>query len=148
MQMDRDSNQFNLLMDLIIAESSDAEYVDIIHTKGCTNIKDCMGILEPIGHVDFWPNGGKDQNGCSSSGNRRNMSLSATCTLCKHLYSPEHFQACSHRRAVQYFEESLRHRGSFKSCCYRSQQQQPPSNCQGGDFNNFMGQYASNSMGK
>lgn len=40
----------------------DAEFVDVIHTAGGT-----LGFLEPIGHVDFFPNGGKaPQPGCGS----------------------------------------------------------------------------------
>jgi hypothetical protein len=41
-------------------ESSDGEFVEIIHTTGSP-----IGLFEPLGHIDFYPNGGKTQNGCS-----------------------------------------------------------------------------------
>ena len=38
---------------------TDADFVDVIHTdlKG-------LGIDQPIGHLDFYPNGGDVQPGC------------------------------------------------------------------------------------
>ena len=35
-----------------------ARYVEVIHTEG-----GCLGTMEPLGHADFYPNGGKDQPG-------------------------------------------------------------------------------------
>lgn len=41
-------------------DKSDAEFVDIIHTSAGT-----VGYLKPLGHCDFYPNGGKaSQPGC------------------------------------------------------------------------------------
>ncbi|XP_007454353.1 PREDICTED: lipase member I [Lipotes vexillifer] len=41
---------------------TDAHIVDVIHTD--TN---GLGIKEPLGHIDFYPNGGKKQPGCPKS---------------------------------------------------------------------------------
>lgn len=38
---------------------TDAEYVEVIHTESST-----FGIEAPIGHVNFYPNGGHSQPGC------------------------------------------------------------------------------------
>lgn len=38
---------------------TDATYVEVIHTNGKK-----LGIYEPIGHTDFYPNGGVNQPGC------------------------------------------------------------------------------------
>lgn len=40
---------------------TDANFIDVIHT----DINFC-GYTKPIGHVDFYPNGGKRQPGCPS----------------------------------------------------------------------------------
>jgi pancreatic triacylglycerol lipase len=41
-------------------DSSDAEYVEVVHTSG-----GYLGYVDPIGRVDFFPNGGAwPQPGC------------------------------------------------------------------------------------
>nr|XP_018917471.1 PREDICTED: phospholipase A1-like isoform X1 [Bemisia tabaci] len=66
---------------------TDAEYVEIVHT--CA---DYLGLLQPIGHIDFYPNGGSlVQPGCS-------------------YYD---VGACSHARSFQYYAEALTTNRSF-----------------------------------
>lgn len=43
-------------------DTSDAHFVDVIHTNGGS-----FGMILPIGHVDFYPNGGMKQPGCDTS---------------------------------------------------------------------------------
>ncbi|CAH6792473.1 Lipi [Phodopus roborovskii] len=68
---------------------TDAKFVDVIHTdsKG-------LGILEPLGHVDFYPNGGKQQPGCPTN-----------------LFSGVNYIKCDHQRAVHLFL------GAFEAKC-------------------------------
>ncbi|XP_059470065.1 lipase member H-like isoform X2 [Neocloeon triangulifer] len=64
-------------------DPSDAEFVDVIHTCG-----GLYGYSQPLGHVDFYPNGGSFfQPGCAN------------------VIS---FGTCSHWRSWRFFEESLR----------------------------------------
>lgn len=62
----------------------DAQFVDIIHTDGGQ-----LGILAPLGHCDFYPNGGTPfQPGCMLT----DLVASGTC---------------SHMRAPYYFSETI-----------------------------------------
>ncbi|GFY76010.1 pancreatic lipase-related protein 3 [Trichonephila inaurata madagascariensis] len=45
-------------------DTSDATFVDVIHSNGGNNAYEGLGIDEPIGDLDFYPNGGKKQPGC------------------------------------------------------------------------------------
>ena len=40
-------------------DSRDVQFVDVIHTDS-----DGSGLEKPLGHLDFYPNGGEDQKGC------------------------------------------------------------------------------------
>lgn len=62
-------------------DSTDAEFVDVIHTNALV-----QGKIEQCGHVDFYLNGGVYQPGC---------------------YANNVFQ-CSHHRAPEYYAESIR----------------------------------------
>lgn len=53
---------------------TDADYVQIIHTDAGN-----LSVEEPIGHADFYPNGGNEQPGCSK-GNALTSYLSEICS--------------------------------------------------------------------
>ena len=46
-------------------DPGDAKFVDVIHTDSKEFYKGGLGMEQPVGHVDFYPNGGKAQPGCS-----------------------------------------------------------------------------------
>ncbi|KAK8784521.1 hypothetical protein V5799_009114 [Amblyomma americanum] len=58
----------------ISLSSSDVTFVDVIHTNGgpINDLK--FGRKNPMGHVDFYPNGGSDQPGCPTDSNRKKRS--------------------------------------------------------------------------
>ncbi|XP_072940510.1 pancreatic lipase-related protein 3-like [Epargyreus clarus] len=58
-------------------DRTDAEYVDVVHTNAGV-----LGLKEPVGHKDFYPNGGSSQPGCILS-------------------------TCDHTRAWQIYVESI-----------------------------------------
>ncbi|XP_053618638.1 phospholipase A1-like isoform X2 [Plodia interpunctella] len=59
-------------------KASDAEFVDVIHTNAGV-----LGMEEPVGHVDYYPNGGSEQPNCKLS------------------------SSCSHSRAWLMYSESV-----------------------------------------
>ncbi|KAK9507401.1 hypothetical protein O3M35_007264 [Rhynocoris fuscipes] len=67
-------------------DSSDAEFVDVIHTNALF-----QGQVFPCGHVDFYANGGVFQPGCEG----------------------EDKYNCYHSRAVEYFSESINSKVGF-----------------------------------
>ncbi|XP_044765632.1 lipoprotein lipase-like [Coccinella septempunctata] len=62
-------------------DTTDADFVEIIHTSGGR-----LGFLSPIGHADYYPNGGTSQPGCFL----------------------DVFGSCAHSRSYMYFAESIR----------------------------------------
>jgi pancreatic triacylglycerol lipase len=38
-------------------DSNDAEFVDVIHTDAQSSLKFGLGMMQKLGHVDFYPNG-------------------------------------------------------------------------------------------
>ncbi|KAJ8703606.1 hypothetical protein PYW07_017530 [Mythimna separata] len=82
-------------------DTSDAHFVDVIHTDA-----GIFGYKEPIGHADFFPNGGKSpQPGCELE-----------VVIPKQLLLNKFF--CSHWRSYMFYAESvLRPRGFVASAC-------------------------------
>lgn len=73
-------------------DPSDAAFVDIVHTNSGSIIEGCNGLFEPVGHVDFYPNGGMHQPGCFATHDSDWSIL---------------FGECSHARATELWVESI-----------------------------------------
>ncbi|KAK0168032.1 hypothetical protein PV327_001873 [Microctonus hyperodae] len=87
-------------------DKTDATLVDIIHTS--TNHGAC-GIRESIGHVDFYPNRGFKQPGCEFDSDGSNI--------------------CSHRRAWEFYVESVLSPYGFSASQCQSLQMINEDNC-------------------
>ncbi|XP_045761420.1 pancreatic triacylglycerol lipase-like [Maniola jurtina] len=93
-------------------DDTDADFVDVIHTNGRLLQRIGFGLPDPIGHADFYPNGGMKQPGCANK----------TSSLWARLLpiSPAKLQQaiCSHGRAYLLFTESLIN----NNCSFRAHQ--------------------------
>jgi len=72
---------------------NDANLVDVMHTMGYGALIMDYGTLVPLGHIDFYPNGGVIQPGCAT----KEGEVDAKGDLV----------ACSHQRAINYYMESI-----------------------------------------
>ncbi|OXU30542.1 hypothetical protein TSAR_002870 [Trichomalopsis sarcophagae] len=81
-------------------DETDAQFVDVIHSNGEQLILGGLGSWQPMGDVDFYPNGGKMQSGCS------NLFVGAVSDII--WSSPvEGRSLCNHRRAYKLFTDSI-----------------------------------------
>ncbi|GLV44425.1 uncharacterized protein CBL_10229 [Carabus blaptoides fortunei] len=88
---------------------TDARYVDVIHTDGSPVFTDGFGLLEPVGHVDFFPNGGREQPGCND--------VKGSVVVSHFEKSLDRDIACSHVRAYYIFLETLLQQASGTAGC-------------------------------
>ncbi|XP_059138689.1 pancreatic triacylglycerol lipase-like [Physella acuta] len=85
-------------------DPSDAKFVDVIHTDDTKLVG--LGMSQPSGHLDFYPNGGHDQRGCDQNIVLRLLYL---------LKGQNDDFGCSHVRARLYYIESINSNCSFTS---------------------------------
>ncbi|XP_033834325.1 lipase member H [Periophthalmus magnuspinnatus] len=67
-------------------DPTDAQFVDVLHTD-----IDGLGFRKPLGHIDFYPNGGTDQPGCPTT-----------------IFSGGEYFKCDHQRSVFLYLESIK----------------------------------------
>lgn len=83
-------------------DSTDAIFVDAIHSDGGPLSDAGFGTLQPMGHADFFPNGGTQQPGCPPP---VKTTLEQLLTL--RFSAAFDSVSCSHDRAIWYFIESV-----------------------------------------
>ncbi|XP_011182031.1 uncharacterized protein Pnliprp1_0 [Zeugodacus cucurbitae] len=91
-------------------DNSDAEFVDVIHSNGENLILGGLGSWQPMGHVDFYPNGGRVQTGCS------NLFVGAVTDFIWSAQTADEEEGrslCNHRRAYKFFIDSVAPRCMF-----------------------------------
>ena len=95
-------------------KKEDADLVDVIHTNSGDVGDGCFSILEPIGHVDFYPNGGIFMPGCQDTDpegffdKQKQGVINFHDKLFPFLAVKElmHGQ-CSHNMAQRYYQDSI-----------------------------------------
>uniref|UniRef100_W8AL20 Inactive pancreatic lipase-related protein 1 n=1 Tax=Ceratitis capitata TaxID=7213 RepID=W8AL20_CERCA len=91
-------------------DNTDAEFVDVIHSNGENLILGGLGSWQPMGHVDFYPNGGRVQTGCS------NLFVGAVTDFIWSAQTADEEEGrslCNHRRAYKFFIDSVAPRCMF-----------------------------------
>ncbi|KAK5870225.1 hypothetical protein PBY51_024878 [Eleginops maclovinus] len=78
----------------------DAHFVDVLHTFTRGSLGLSIGIQQPVGHVDIYPNGGSFQPGCNLRG-----ALEKIANL--GLFAITDAVRCEHERSVHLFIDSL-----------------------------------------
>lgn len=90
-------------------DPSDANFVDVIHTDGRSFFLleiPGYGMSQPCGHLDFYPNNGKEQPGCALS--QEGTSLIPLTLIKDGIEEASRvLLACNHVRAVKLFIDSI-----------------------------------------
>lgn len=82
-------------------DPSDAQFVDVLHTDGESILKLGFGMMQAVGHVDYFPNNGEDQPGCEKG------PVASIVTESSLYGGARSYVACNHLRAIDYYTESI-----------------------------------------
>ncbi|KAL0277659.1 UNVERIFIED_CONTAM: hypothetical protein PYX00_004877 [Menopon gallinae] len=83
-------------------DPSDAIFVDNIHTDANPFMTGGLGMFDPAGHVDFYPNGGRDQPGCNEA-----FMKYVNFEDGSFFKGMQKKIGCNHVRSYQYFTETI-----------------------------------------
>ncbi|XP_066963447.1 pancreatic lipase-related protein 3-like isoform X2 [Macrobrachium rosenbergii] len=97
--LDPAAPEFHSAEDETKLDRSDASFVEIIHSNAGSLLHFCVGLTGRLGHVDYYPNGGAHQPGCTAAGSWTEL-LTA---------------GCSHGRSYEYWIESINGNTPFKA---------------------------------
>ncbi|XP_053979275.1 pancreatic triacylglycerol lipase-like isoform X1 [Hylaeus volcanicus] len=87
---------------MVRLDPTDATFVTAIHTDCNPFISGGLGITQPVAHIDFYPNGGRNQPGCNES-----VLNSITLERGSFFRGIKRFLGCNHIRSCEYFKESI-----------------------------------------
>ncbi|XP_014704751.3 pancreatic lipase-related protein 2 [Equus asinus] len=83
-------------------DPSDAQFVDVIHTDASPMLPSLgFGMSQKVGHMDFFPNGGKQMPGCKRS------SFSTFIDINGIWQGTQDYLACNHLRSFEYYSSSI-----------------------------------------
>ncbi|XP_019643576.1 PREDICTED: pancreatic lipase-related protein 2-like [Branchiostoma belcheri] len=89
-------------------DTTDAIFVDVIHTDADADHKLGFGMDQAVGHLDFYPNGGQEQPGCGND---------LFDYMADHgvIQGGANYVVCNHQRAIWLFIESVNSDCGWKS---------------------------------
>jgi len=117
--MDPAEPYYGVMDPSIWVSKDDAEFVDIIHVNSDTLLGGGLSMYGPLGHVDFYPNGGLHQPGCDDI-------LGLESGLIDFIRG-----GCSHVRGWTYFTESLNAEPGFLGTLCDSWEDFTDGKCEG-----------------
>ncbi|KAM4702743.1 pancreatic lipase-related protein 2-like [Rhinophrynus dorsalis] len=83
-------------------DPTDAMFVDAIHTDAALQfLKMGYGMPQPVGHLDFYPNGGEDMPGCNKNPLFKLADVDGVRQGINDIF------ACNHLRSYKYYTESI-----------------------------------------
>ncbi|GAB1609655.1 pancreatic triacylglycerol lipase-like, partial [Argonauta hians] len=88
-------------------DPTDADFVDVIHTDTGDIIDFSLGMNAPVGHVDFYPNGGHFQPGCTESKIPGSILGGILNLLNKNHDSVSNIFACSHKKSQYFYTDTI-----------------------------------------
>ncbi|XP_063229934.1 pancreatic triacylglycerol lipase-like [Bacillus rossius redtenbacheri] len=94
---------FQGMPSIVRLDPSDASFVDVIHTDGKSIFLLGYGMSQPCGHIDFYPNNGKEQPGCDLT----ETPLPLTLIREGIEEASRVLVACNHIRAIKLFIDSI-----------------------------------------
>ncbi|XP_011688302.1 PREDICTED: pancreatic lipase-related protein 2-like [Wasmannia auropunctata] len=87
---------------MVRLDPTDANFVTAYHTDSNLFISGGLGIMHPVGHIDFYPNSGRNQPGCNEG-----VLNSITLERGSFFRGIKRFLGCNHIRSYEYFIESI-----------------------------------------
>ena len=92
-------------------DPTDAQFVEAIHTDGTSTIQLGLGLLQVVGHVDYYPNGGYNQPNCPATSSKLLNTLFSLAALC--VECVENGISCSHSSSFDFFTDSIENKCKY-----------------------------------
>lgn len=111
---------------IVRLDKNDALFVDVVHTDTVPITRGGLGMPMPVGHVDFYPNGGKDNPGCDRPVEHYIQQESGSF-----FWGVQQFFSCNHVRSHQFVLEAIKSKETQKAVICNSYEEFKEGRCFG-----------------